>query len=130
MKLTFWNARKALLRAAPELGEGFTKMCEKYRPEPPGQYLIFEDLLHPYLAGLFESEDKPDVLKRIFELFEEMARSRDGLVTDLLGVAELEWLFANPSLLSKAWNYMGEATKSMAKEMASQSGGRRRLPPQ
>jgi hypothetical protein len=69
-----------------------------------------------------------DTLKHIFAFYEEMARSRDDEVKNLLWKSILEPLASDSQLIAKAWKYMGEKTKALAREIAILRGWDANLP--
>jgi hypothetical protein len=58
-----------------------------------------------------------------------MANSPDRNVTDLLGIAILEPLVFQRERVRRAWKYMGEKTKKLARENAYSGGWQENLPP-
>lgn len=109
---------EALRAAFPELREAYGKELDFWGGEEPGQYNVWGFVLSPFFRDLLKSDQDPDTLERIFGFFEEMARSDDVQVVNLLQVEELEYLIGEPARLSRAWRYMGEKTKQLTKETA------------
>jgi hypothetical protein len=68
------------------------------------------------------------MLKRIFSFYEEMARSSDEEVVNLLWISITEPLVYDKKLIAKAWKYWGEKTKDMAREIAKRLGWEGNLP--
>lgn len=116
--LTYSDVIEKLMAAFPELGEAYRKWIDSWGGEEPGPYNTWGELFSPFFRGLLRSERDSGTLKRIFAFFEEMAGSGDIQVVNLLQVDELEYLTGMPGLLSRAWSYMGEKTKSLTRETA------------
>jgi hypothetical protein len=118
--LTFDNVGDRLISAVPEIRSRYNEEFATYGDERPGQYLVFGLALNPFLFPLLSASEREneEVLRRVFSFFEEMAQSSDIQVVNLLWVEELEPLVTNRDLLARAWTYMGERTKLLAKETA------------
>ena len=97
--------------------------------ETPGAYPIFEDLVFDFVLENLDSGQDRALLKRLFDLFEEMANSEDGNVTDLLRIGILESLVYRHEQYRRARQYMGEKTKEFAdlEEGMHKMPARRRL---
>jgi|ERR1700694_2999928 len=109
----------SLLTALPELRERYEQGLGWWQgPEPPGQYVVFGFVVDPVLRDLLSSNKEPAMLKRVFNFFEEMARSSDIQVPNLLQVGIFEWLVGDKAKLSVAWPYMGQETKKIARDTA------------
>jgi hypothetical protein len=119
-KMTYDTVVTALVDAIPE--------CRKTRatelkwwgeaPPPPDPYTVLGFALRPLLNQLSSESLDEETVRRIFTFYEEMANSQDTEVVNLLQVSELEFLIGKPDLLSRAWRYMGERTKALARETA------------
>jgi hypothetical protein len=59
-----------------------------------------------------------DLLQRVFAFFEGMASSQDIEVVNLLYVGIFEAWVGEADTLSRAWKYIGENTKKIARETA------------
>jgi hypothetical protein len=115
--LAFSKVSNALLSALPELQERYSRELSWWQgPEPPNQYTVFGFVVEPAVRDLLSSTKDQALLKRIFDFFEEMARSSDIEVPNLLQIAIFEWLVADPERLATAWMYMGEETKAIARK--------------
>ena len=118
--LTFETVTDAFLYAVPELRERYKQEFKWWAegPEPHGQYIFFALLAVPAVRELLDLNYESILLQRIFDFFEEMARSSDIEVVNLLQIAIFEWLVADKHGLATAWKYMGEETKAIARETA------------
>ncbi len=129
--LAYRNIRNVFLERFPELWE---RIQARYAPhynlktQIPGSYPLFEGILKPRVIELLESGTGDDLLKRIFTFYEEMARSQDQEVANLLWKSMLEPLVYEGKLIAEAWKYMGEKTKDQAREIATRRGWEENLP--
>jgi hypothetical protein len=127
--LTFDKINDALLSALPEFQERYKRELGWWQgPEAPGQYTVFGFVASPVVRELLASNDEPALLKRIFDFFENMARSADVQVPNLLQIEIFEWLVGDPERLAVAWKYMGEQTKTIARQTARTRRCERNLP--
>ena len=116
--LRFEEINHSLLKVLPELKERYEQGLSWWHgPEPPGQYVVFGFVVDPVLRDLLRSNKEPAMLNRIFDFFEEMARSSDIQVPNLLQVGIFEWLVGDKAKIS-AWPYMGQETKKIARDTA------------
>lgn len=117
--LDFEKVNDALLSAVPEFQERYKRELSWWQgPELPGQYTVFGFVAKPVVRELLNSNKEPALLRRIFNFFEEMARSSDTQVSNLLQIEIFEWLIGDPERLAAAWKYMGEETKAVARRTA------------
>jgi hypothetical protein len=130
--LIYKDIEKVLLARFPELKQLVEKTFGSYydlKTETPEAYPVFEDVLQELLFGLLDTGKDDSLLRRIFLFLEEMADSPDRNVTNLLGIAILEPLVFNRDRIRRAWKYMGEKTKNLARENAYSGGWQENLPP-
>ena len=78
--------------------------------EPVPPHWFFAVVVDPALVEELTRENNPELLKRFFEFFEEMANSKDEEVVDALGTMTLERI-CDDELTEKALKYMGLKTK-------------------
>lgn len=117
--LRYEKVNDALLSVVPEFQERYERELSWWQgPEPPGQYTVFGFVAKPAVRELLSSNKESALLKRIFDFFEEMARSSDIQVPNLLQIEIFEWLIGDPERLATAWKYMGEETKAVARKTA------------
>jgi hypothetical protein len=129
--LSYRSIRNVFLERFPELWERIeAKYATHYnlKTQIPGSYPLFEEILKPRVIELLESGADNDMLKRIFSFYEEMARSSDEEVVNLLWISITEPLVYDKKLIAKAWKYWGEKTKDMAREIAKRRGWEGNLP--
>jgi hypothetical protein len=128
--LAYKNIEKILLARFPELRELLERTFPYYdlKTETPEAYPVFEDVLKEFLFDLLDLGGDDPLLPRIFSFLEEMANSPDSNVTDLLGIAILEPLVRQRSQIRRAWKYMGEKTRELAREDANYEGCIENLP--
>jgi DNA-binding ferritin-like protein (Dps family) len=99
------------------------------KKELPEAYPVFEDVLKKVLFDHLDTGKNDPLVRRIFSFLEEMAKSTDRNVTDLLGIAILEPLVFNRERVRRSWKYMEEMTKALARENARSGGWEENLPP-
>jgi hypothetical protein len=126
-KLIYENIGYVLLERFPELQERAGK--DDLKAEAPLAYPLFEIFFKEFFFELLETSRDNPLLSRIFSFLEEMSDSPDRDVTDLLGIAILEPLVFNRDRIRRAWQYMGEKTKNLARENAYSGGWQDNLPP-
>jgi len=126
-KLIYENIGYVLLERFPELQERAGK--DDLKAEARLAYPVFEIFFKEFFFELLETSQDDPLLSRIFSFLEEMSDSPDRDVTDLLGIAILEPLVFNRDRIRRAWKYMGEKTKNLARENAYSGGWQDNLPP-
>lgn len=102
--------------AVPEVQEHYPSLVS-WHPNP-GLYTLFDSVLRPVMSPALDAGTDVALLKRIFDFFEEMARSSDIQVVNLLQVEIFERLVGEPERLATAWKFMGEETKNIARRTA------------
>jgi len=118
--LTYGSVVSALMQAVPECHNTYKAELGWWgaEPPPPDPYTVLGFALRPLLTQLSKDKVDENIFRRIFGFFEQMAKSNDIQVVNLLQVSELEFLVGEPDLLSRAWKYMGERTKALARKTA------------
>jgi hypothetical protein len=101
----------------PELREEIEAVRQTWAPEPPGQHIIYGDILNPYLVKLLETGADDQRLQEIFAFLEELAQNPDDHVREVVGVTVLEHLGGNKARLAKARRFMGPATLALSGEI-------------
>ena len=111
---------RALTDAVPELRARLEKKFERQTKTggSPQPYAVAVLALKPFLRELLDQQTDTGSLQKIFAFLEEMARSSDVQVVNLLQVAIFESLVREPDRLAAAWGYMGEETNSVAHRTA------------
>lgn len=130
--LAYRNIEKLLLERFPEMSGLPEKTFGSYynlKTETPEAYPVFEDVLQEFLLDLLDLGGADPLLPRIFAFLEEMARSPDKEVINLLWIAILEPLVSQRDRVRGAWKYMGGRTKELALETARSGGWLENLPP-
>ena len=104
-----------LIRAVPEL----KRQIEELRPSegPTKPYVVFEDVLLPYMLIELESGDPDLVLQRIFDFLEGTAGHGDQRVRNVVGATIFEYLSGH-RFLARASKYMGPASRRLAGQIA------------
>lgn len=119
-KLSYAEVDKALIDAVPEIRPRLEKEFE-WRSQiggHPRPYDVVLFVLKPLLKELIDLRTDDALVQRIFDFFEQMARSTDLEVVNLLQVCIFEGLVGEPERLSAAWKYMGKETKAIAQRTA------------
>lgn len=80
--------------------------------DEPGPHVVYGDLLAPYITTLLNVAGSDITLLRVFDFLEQMARSEDQAIRDVLGASILEPI--GPEVLELAKEYMGIRTKELA----------------
>ena len=130
-KLVYKDIEKILLSRFPELKERMQEVFGSsyvLEVETPQAYPVFEDVLQGFLLELIDDGRNVALTQRIFDFLEEMANSTDSNVADLLGIAILEPLVFRRESVRRAWPYMGERTKELARTTARFGNWEQNLP--
>ncbi|GEM_PF-905332 len=106
-----------LLAAVPEIKHKYQVLQEDIGPDVL-PYPTVELVLEPFVKHLLQANANVDLLRRVFSFFEEMARSQDIEVVNLLHVGIFESWVGDREILARAWRYMGETTKQIASDAA------------
>ena len=129
--LVYRGIQKVLLAKFPELEGPVRETFGSYydlRTETPEAYPVFEDVFQGFLFTLLDSGNDAPLLRRIFSFLEEMADSQDKEVVNLLSIAVLEPLVFDRERIRRAWKYVGDRTKALARETARSRGWQENLP--
>ena len=104
-----------LIRAVPELKRQIEELLPSEGPTKP--YVVFEDVLLPYMLIELESGDPDLVLQRIFDFLEGTAGHGDQRVRNVVGATIFEYLSGH-RFLARASKYMGPASRRLASQIA------------
>ena len=129
--LVYTDIVKVLVERLPELSERVKPEFEKFydlKSESPLAYPVFEGLLQDWVLELLGGGSDDASLTRIFSFYEEMARSQDIEVVNLLWISIMEGLVYQKELIARAWKYMGDKSKDLAREIAKSRGWEENLP--
>lgn len=117
-KLTYENLSSKLVEIVPEIREKYEEKLKWWDDETPGPHIIYGDVLTPYLISLIESKgDHDEILKRIFDFLEVLAKHEDEHVQEVVAVTVCERLIDNKRWIQKAREYMGTETLKISYEM-------------
>jgi len=110
-----------IFKAIPELREEYnSKAEENLIDEETGVHVVFGVIIVPYLVELLkrENDNHKEVLRRTFIFFEEMAKSDDVLIQEVLEFTIIEsFIDEGKEVLSNAYKYMLEETKESSSEV-------------
>ncbi len=97
----------------PELTEKVYKETEGY--EEFLSHVVFGNIFNPLTVSLLKSDDfsTDQLLKRIFEMYEEMSSEGDAEVRNLVEATLLEYLWDEKKTYDRALKMMGEKTKEL-----------------
>ncbi len=119
MNLTYELVVSYLLAQVPALQPEYDRLA-KQEGEAPSPYLVFGDVLAPYLRRLLTADDS-ESLTHLFGAVEELARSEDPKVRNLVAIEILEPLVGpkagGPG--RRAVPFFGAATTVLANEINS-----------
>jgi hypothetical protein len=80
-------------------------------------YVIFGDVLNPYLLDLLGTGHHGTTLRQVFQFLEQLANHEDVHIQELVAVTICERLGDDPQLLHKARKYMGARTRQFSDEV-------------
>ena len=75
--------------------------------------VIIEDVFMPQILNLLSYNTDANLLKRIFDYFEEVSNSEDSYLLNIFSVTVLEILGNDRTILEIANNYMGPKTRQL-----------------
>lgn len=106
----------------PELREEYNSKAEnELIDEETGVHIVFGLIIVPYLIELLKSENdqyNDEMLKKIFEFLEEMAKSDDVLVQEVLEFTIIERIIdEGKEVLNNAYKFMLDETKKSSIEV-------------
>jgi hypothetical protein len=84
---------------------------------PPGSHAVFGLVVLPCLLEELKKEGDDQVLRRLFDFFEEMAQAKDPKVVNLLKLEIITPLIRNPVALKKAAKHMESQTRKLVKTL-------------
>lgn len=115
---------ECFVQAFPSLSRRYQELLDDWETDVPGQTIVFDDIVSPYLLDLLRSPDSnDDQLKAMFSFFEAMAIHEDRHVRDLLSVTICEQIVnAGQNMYDVAYPLMGPATRHMLDEIAPHFG--------
>jgi hypothetical protein len=111
--VTYEGLTSELLKRIPELILPYRQVLRQWGGEQPGQHIIFEEVLIPFLFSELQSSKAKPLLRKAFVLLEDMASHPDGDVRDVVGEAVGESFWGHDDLLSRARKFMGPETKKV-----------------
>ena len=105
-----------LAARVPELREQIDTVRRLWEPDVPGQHVVYGDILIPYLVTLLNASHDTEDLQELFAFIEELAKSPDVHVQEVVAFTILEGLLGE-NLLEKARPFMGPATIALSSDM-------------
>ncbi len=128
MDLRYCSIVAEMLRQIPELQESYEALQDQIGPEVL-PYMVVGLVLEPFIKNALQEHPDDALLRRSFLLLEQMARSSDVEVANLLWVEIFEMWMADQQTLRKAWSHMGRETRTMDTDAARRLGCTGNLPP-
>ena len=78
--------------------------------------VVIEDIFMPKVINLLEKNENEDLLRLIFNYFEEVSVDADDYLLNIFSITVLEILGNDRTLLAKAKQYMGPITRKYQRE--------------
>ena len=113
--LTYAGMSRSLIEVCPELRVDYEVLLQYWEDEEPGQYLVYEDILVPYIFELLgeESDRARQRLTAIFGFVERMACHPDQDIRNLAMVGVCESISGtSPAFYALASTFMGPETRA------------------
>lgn len=117
----------SLVATFPEIKGKYDLVQEDIGPDIL-PYMAVELILEPFAKDLLEAKAAPELRRQVFAFLEEMAQSQDIEVVNLLHVGIFESWAADSETLARAWKFMGEGTKRVARDAAHRMNRGHNLP--
>jgi hypothetical protein len=108
--VTYEGLTTELLKRIPELRLRYRQLLGQWGGDQPGQHIVFEDVVVPVVFEQLRFRKAKPLLRRIFDLLEEMAAHPDPDVRDVVGQAVGESFWEHDDLLAQAKRFMGPRT--------------------
>ena len=114
--LEYDRLSEQLIKVVPEIRIPYETELRVWRTDVPGQHIIFGDLLAPFLVAELERGKRKKLLRRIFDLLEEMATDPDVLVQEVAQQAVLSNLCGQQPWSSRLDRYLGPRSRALMLE--------------
>lgn len=112
-----------------EKSKEFFEKMQEYFPMAKEEYIesiqeygevletvVIEDIFMPYLLELLSRDEKQELLKEIFQYFEEIMEGEDSHLINIISITILEILGIDDKVLETAKKYMGTKTMIAQKQ--------------
>ncbi len=96
-----------MVQTIPAVKAAYEKELAWWKEGKPGQHIIFNDILFPYVASLLKEGGQDQELRRIFEFLERLANHPDEHVPEVVHNSICEPLCCDEAALQKARKFMG-----------------------
>lgn len=125
MKQNIDSFMEQMLRFFPSKIKEYSDMCYEMQQDFSERLdtIIIEDIFMPEIISLIKKNTEIELLKELFEYFEEVSNEGDEELINIFSVTSLEILGNDKEILRKAYIYMGPKTKRLQFE-ADQDLGR------
>ncbi len=111
--MLFDEMNEVLMLKFPELKSLYEEQFSFWGDEIPPQHCFYGAVLNNYVSMLLLKHQDQQMIKRIFEFYEELANSNDMEVKNLLQVTLLEYLWDDPIIYNNAIKHMLTETKNI-----------------
>lgn len=115
--ISYDNIPDKLVEAIPELKTAYNDGLLMWDGELPGPYVVFGNVLNPFLIEQLEIDGNEELLKRIFDFLEILSNERDIHIQEVVAYSVLERLSGNNEIYQKARKYMGKTTLKFSYEV-------------
>jgi hypothetical protein len=115
--ITFETVSDLLVLEIPELALAYRELLEYWGDERPGPYIVYGDILNPYIDELVHNGDA-ERAQRVFRFVERLLLSSDPRVEELAHVEICEHIvFSDENIWVKARPFMGDATQKHCEQI-------------
>jgi len=106
-----------LLIRIPEVKEEAEEIMQYWSPEQVPSHVFYGDTLNRFVFKLLEEDSNKELIKKVFDFYEELAACDDEKVNNLLQVTLLEYLWDDYKVLRNAHKYMHHLTRKLSDEL-------------
>jgi hypothetical protein len=115
--VTYSNFPAKILSALPEIRDAYeAEVRSGISSHPPTNYVICGEMLHPLIEKAIRSQAH-DLLRRIFDFIEILARSDDIDVVNLAQTAVCEFITGTDDRLAACEPYLGPRTRELVEDV-------------
>jgi prophage DNA circulation protein len=119
-ELSYDSLSDQFIEIAPTLRDAYRQMLDDWEDEVPGQTIVFDDIISPYIIRLLRcAVTNGAQLKAVFLFLEAMARHEDRHVRDALAVTVCEHILGHKDIYRVAKSLMGSATRQIMDSTAA-----------
>jgi hypothetical protein len=119
--LNYYSLVEVFVKEFPIFHEVLEEEKKWWDGELPQPHIFFGDVVCPYLEEIIKEQQSGE-LEKIFEFFERMATSNHQQIQEVLVCTILEKLGDDKSIISSAYEFMGNLTKSFSQRLEEDLG--------